>query len=127
MHSLEHFAEKVAADVELAQATGPDGAAEPQAGGAIIEMIMQIVMQLLANCPMARNADIVKAVQKPTLRLRAQFRAAVSGACEQCFRAQFKSKAWDIAESCMKQAAALTEAEALAVIEDATSTDFMVV
>ena len=120
MNTVEEFAAAVANKVS------PQPQADAGISPAMVEMIMQIIMSLVQNCP-KNNAAIASIIKKPNIRQRANFRSQVMNSCECCFRAQFRRQSGAIADECLTAASALTDGEIASIIFDASNPDFIVI
>lgn len=93
----------------------------------LIELVGQIALMLLSNCPVAPQAgQLTGAIKKPNIRQRIMFRSHVASTCE-CCDPQMKLLSGRIADSMIDTAATLSDEELTAVVADAINPDFFVV
>lgn len=117
MNTVEEFATNVAAKLEGSQA---------QINPALIEIIMQIVMNLVQNCP-KNESEIIKAIRNPTRKQRVNFRVSAANACDCCFAQQFKRDSGRIADQLIDDAKSLSDGDLAAIVFDAANPDFVVI
>jgi hypothetical protein len=120
--TVEKFAEHVAKvySGELGHAESPQAVDWE----ALIELVMQIVLMVLGDCPASRAATAA-AVKNPDRRQRALFGARVSKSCECCANQRFKNEAGKIA-ACMRDCAShLSEADIAAILDDAADPNYV--
>lgn len=118
MHkTLEDFSIEVANDV---------GGEPAEAGGQIIQMIMQLIMSLLGSCPTATDKAIAAKIKSPTIRDKARVRMAASEAAGYSFLGRFRQRSWAISEALITRGRELPDEDAISIIQDARNPDWFV-
>jgi hypothetical protein len=122
--SLEQFAEKV---VNTALNTKPEtkegdvGAIDIAALTQLIEVVAQVVMEVMNNCP--AKSTLALSVKKPNFMQRVRFRNAVKGAVDSCGNFKLRALSGKLAEVSIAEGAKLTDDEIAKIVDESENLD----
>lgn len=127
MKTIVQFSESVVARLQSpaqGEADAPAGAID---WARVIELVGEIALMLLTNCPMAQlPGQVTGALKKPDLRQRIKFRAHVAGRCD-CCEPVVRGLSAKIADAMLATAAAASDEELAAVVADAVNVDYILI
>ena len=119
--TLETISEKIVYGALNVQPDDKNLSLDPIAIAALIEVIAQVILEIMANCPDKKN--LPTSVKKPNFMQRIRFRAAVKEAVDTSGNLRMKIYAGRLSENAMREAATLSDAEILKVVDEVESLD----
>lgn len=93
---------------------------------AILEIVMTVIKTLMENCPQS-NANAARSLKKPNLLQRVALMSACKNHCDSCAVHFQKGLAGDMQRSMLKRAAAMSDEQALQLVQEARGFDYLLV
>ncbi len=122
--TLETFSEKVVHSALQINAQNEQNLGfDPAALLELIEQIATVFMEIMNNCP--NKSGLPLSIKKPNFMQRIRFRGAVRSAVEGNLKAKLYAN--KLADSAMREAAKLTDAEIVKLVDEAESLDNWIV